>query len=508
MMTIRILSRNAFFRLSTTKRSPFSLLFVVFIILYLAHNAYGRINILTGGITTAYDYDKTNRQKDSEKVAVSISNSDKSQLSIGPLITFESNSSVDRLTIRLNPSFGYDFGDTHSDIDHDYSISAYRDLNKNIRLSLSNSFIYSDDPKLIQSTDSFDYKSGRKRFLTNDFNINTTYAYNTESHIGGGYTYKILRNENTGIGGYEDYDKHVADLNLQHHVNSSWNITATTSYTRGLFDPPDQEIVTTIENELESLIPGSTEDISNHEISNDLSEYRAGTTLNLVLSKRKTFLAGYDFMGTDYDNILRFDSNIHNFKIGTSYQFNKRLSINLGGGPSYIKTETLNGDWNYNAHLNGDYDFSKHSTFRASSEKGYTQKNFSQNNNSLGRDEGLTEFWEWKLALAQQILKDLKGNIYVSYRNENQRSLINAIETDTEEGIQPQATDQRDLFKESIFNRDIYITGGTLNYTFMKYWSSNFDYSFRKQQSQWLNDSYDEHRLLVTLTFQKELLRW
>lgn len=489
-------------------KSSFALLLVLPATLCLTQTAQARLNTIIGGVTTGYDYNETNYTRDTGDENISTNNRYLKKFSLGPLFIFETSSSIDKLAISYSPSYTYDIEESHNDVDHNFSLSGYRNFSKNLRLDVRDNLNYSDDPNLIETDNTSDYNKGRRRYLQNTFNITSTYTYDIESSFGGGYSYDILRNEDTGIGGYEDYDKHIADLFLQHRINASWNINANASYTRGLFDPPEQSITDAIAEGLESISPGITDGTDTQNLSNDLSEYHASATLNWVLSQRKTFLVSYDFSGSVYDAILSNDTNLHNLTFGAKYQHNSRLSFGFGGGPSYEKTETFDSNIDYNAHLDLNYDISKRSGFSATAEKGYDQENFSSNNNALGRDQGLTEFWEWKLNLTHQLLKNLTANLFVSYRDENQENILHGIVTGIEEGTDLQTTDRETLREESVFNKDIYTAGGSLSYSFLQWWTTALNYTYRKQDSEQVNDSYDEHRVYLTLTVQKELLRW
>jgi len=489
-------------------KSSFALLLIPPTILCLTKSAQTRLNTLTGGITTGYNYNETNYKESNTDETIPTENRHLNKLSIGPLFIFETSSSIDQLTISYTPSYTYDVEESHNDVDHTFSLSGYRNFSKNLRFDINDRFIYSDDPNLIETDNSSDFNKGRKRYWKNTFNINSGYTYDTESTFGGGYSYDILRNNDTGPGGYEDYDKHIADLFLQHRINASWNIHAATSYTRGLFDPPDQSITGTIADGLESISPGITNDIDTQNLSNDLSEYRVDATLNWILSQRKTFLITYDFSGTDYDAVLHRDTTLHSLTFGIQYQYSPRLLFAFGGGPSYEKTETFDSNLDYNVHLNVNYDLSKHSNFSATAVKGYDQENFSSNNNALGRDQGLTEFWEWKLNLSHQLRKDLDANLFVSYRDENQENILHGFTTGLENGTDLQSIDRETFREESFFNKTIYTAGGSLSYSFLQWWTTALNYTYRKQDSERINDSYDEHRLYLTLTVQKELLRW
>lgn len=489
-------------------KSPFALVLMLPATLCLTQPAQARLNTLTGGVTTGYDYNETIYKKGSNDTDIPTEDTYLKKFSIGPLFIYETSSSIDQLTISYAPSYTYDVENSHNDVDHNFSLSGHRNFSRELRFDLSDSLIYSDDPDLIETANTSDYNKGRRRYYTNTFNINSTYTYDTESSFGGGYSYNILRNEDTGPGGYEDYDRHIADISLQHHINASWNIGATASYTLGLFDPPEQIITETVAGELESIYPDITDGTDTRNLSNDLSEYRAGATLNWLFSQRETFLVSYDYSGTVYDAALRNNTDIHNLTFGARYQYNTRLSFGFGGGPSYEKTETFDSNIDYNAHVNLDYKISEHSTLSAKAEKGYDQENFSSNNNALGRDQGLTEFWEWQLNLSHQLLKDLTASLFVSYRDENQENIIQGVVTGLENDTALLTTDRETLRDASVFNRDIYTAGGSLSYSFLQWWTTSLHYTYRKQDSEQINDSYDEHRLYLTLSVQKELFRW
>ena len=494
-------------KLLLTSTLFFSLVIVQF------HSAHARLNTITGGISVNYDYDETvyDTEYDTTDTTELTSTRDNSYLkkfSIAPLFIYETKSSIDNLTIRFNPSLSYDQEESQSNIDHNFRISAFRKFTNRLRFDLSDSFIYSDDPELIEDDNSSDYNKGRKRYWTNDFILSSKYAYAANSSVGGGYAYRILRNDYTGIGGYEDYDKHTVNISLLHRFNKSWNIDLYTSYTRGLFDPPNQELVERVENGLENTSPGITDDINTNNLSNDLSEYRATTAVNWIFTQNKIFSATHSYTGSNYDALLRNDTNLHNLTFGAQYKPSKRFSFGLGGGPSYEKTETFDRNWDYNAHLNLDYALSKKSNISAGVEKSYDIQNFSQNNNSLGKDEGLTAFWKWQVKLSHKFTPDLNASLWASYRDEQQESILYGLANTTATNADLNTIDSDTLREETVYNRQIYEAGGSLKYSFLQWYTTSLRYTYRQQSSDVINDSYDEHRVFLTLSVQKELLRW
>lgn len=491
------------------RKQTLILFLIPFSTILLSHSVLARLNTITGGMTTSYDYDKTEYDREGG-VENALSGEDDltQQLSIGPLLIFETTSSIDGLSVSFNPSFVYDLEDSQSDIDQNFNLAAYRDFTRRLRIELNDDFIYSDDPQLLEDETSTNVNRGRRRYWTNDINLNTTYTYNTGSSVGAGYTYETLRNDDTGPGGYEDYDRHIADLSLQHRINTGWNFSLFTSYTRGLFDPPEPKRVERSETIFEEISPGITANVNTEQLSNDLTEYELGGTVNWIYSSRKTFFLSYNFSATNYDAILLFNTDLHNLTLGAQYQYTRRLSFDIGAGPSYEKTETFDPNWHYNCYFNLNYDIAERTSFSAGVETGYDQENFSANDNALNRDQGLTEFWNYNIDLSHEITNDLVATLFASYRDENQENILNGFENalETNESI---ASINRETFRdESTLSRKTYEAGGSLAYTFLQWYTASLRYTYSTQDSEIINDSYDEHRIYLTLSFQKELLRW
>ena len=58
------------------------------------------------------------------------------------------------------------------------------------------------------------------------------------------------------------------------------------------------------------------------------------------------------------------------------------------------------------------------------------------------------------------------------------------------------------------YHKDYYVAGAGLSYTFMQFYAASIYYSYTNQDSDRIGDSYDDHRLLLTLSWQKELFHW
>lgn len=482
------------------KRIPY-LIIILLIALCSVQRSHARRNTITGGLVFAYDYDKTNNEKNNSENVTPDDEQSLEQFSVAPLFILETTSHLDNLTISFNPNFVYDQVSDQHDIDYNVKMSAYRFFSRQFRIDLNNALIYSDDPELFEDENHSSRDQNRKRYKVNNFNCNAIYNYGVESFVSTGYSYEILRNEETGTGGYEDYDRHNPILSLQHRFNSFWNINVLWGYTRGLFDPPAPAVSDEIGDEPKGADSVSVDDSDN--ISNNLSEYRFTPKINYILSRRNTFWLSHDYTLINYDALQRADSCLYEFTLGSEYHHTRRLSFGLDGGPSYEQTDGFDSRWGYNAHLGFNYDIDRNSLLTAGITKGYDEQNFSFDNNSLVRSQGFTAFWDLKMSLVRELDTGLTGTAFFLYRDEHQEKPLDSIA-----GTPDASIDKEALRQESIFNRKIYEGGCSFGYKFLRWYSVALQYTYSKQDSELIDDRYDEHRIYLTFSIRKEILRW
>jgi len=58
------------------------------------------------------------------------------------------------------------------------------------------------------------------------------------------------------------------------------------------------------------------------------------------------------------------------------------------------------------------------------------------------------------------------------------------------------------------YHNDIYTVGAGLSYNFKQFYTAGISYTFIRQDSDRIGQDYDDHRLLLTLSWEKELFRW
>jgi hypothetical protein len=165
------------------------------------------------------------------------------------------------------------------------------------------------------------------------------------------------------------------------------------------------------------------------------------------------------------------------------------LYTKLGFGPTYEKTEGQDATWSENGIAEVNYAL-EYGFLNFLVEKSHDVDNFS------GSDErGTVDSWETRLSGMHRLQKDLSLSGRLAYINE-----------DREEFRETPANGDESQVTE--FNRERYIAGAILRYTFWQYYNASVNYTFTKQDSEQAGDDYDDHRILLTLSWEKELFHW
>jgi len=474
---------------------------VFFSLMLVPASSYARVNTLIGGLSASYDYNDRSYSAASDDPATEVNEAelngdrddDYESIVFTPLIHFKSLSERDSFELRAAPGIKYDLIDEESDWDNNLYVAADRFLTKSWQLRASNQFLRSDyhntDTQL--STDPVDPQLstdlGRRRYWRNTFNIYSDHHYYEDSLFQMGFGYTALRNDDTGVGGYEDSDRYTVSLRNDHRYSSIWQSTVDLQFVQGDFDPADRETVETI---IDELAPDSGFTPTDDQLSNDLNEYHLLLTLNNESIAHNPLSVTYNFIRSKYDEVLRDDSDIHQMRFNWKREITPQIYTNLGIGPSYEKTEGRDANWAGNGIAELNYQIERGS-FNLSVEKKYDVDNFS------GTDErGPVDIWDSRASFNYLLQKDLSLTSYLSYVYEDREDQVVVLD----EGLLVTQLEE--------YQKDRYIAGVGLNYSFLQYYSAGVNYTFTKQESDRIGDDYDDHRLLFTLSWQKELSRW
>lgn len=422
-----------------------------------------RDNTLIGGVSTGFDYDDR-RYDDNGN-----SDDDYQRLFLSPLLRFTSLSERDSFTLQANPRINYDVKDSNTDWDSNLRAAADRFMTQQWQLGISNNYLVSDraededdysgdseDPRLSENR-------GRRRYWRNTLNMFSNHFYREDSLIGMRLGYIVLRNDDNNDDN-EEYDRYSAGLRNEHRYNAFWATTANFQFIVGDFKDNNS--------------PG--------ELSDDIKEYRFLFALDNTSIANNRYRIGLSYTAARYDDSDQDDDDVLQMRLSWRRDISPRMYTNFGVGPSYSKVEGQKADYGGNGIAEVNYAVERGSiNFQA--EKRYDVENFSGYNQS-----GLADIWEARLSGSYRLQDNLTWTGRLSYRYE-----------DREEP----SGDSNNLDN---YHEDRYIAGTGLSYNFLPSYTASVRYTFTKNNSDRSdsNDDYDDHRVLLTLSWQNELLNW
>ncbi len=427
--------------------------------------SFSRDNSLTGGVSVGFDYSDRSGEGASDA-------DDAQQFVLSPMVEFVSLSERDSFELRAAPGLKYDVQDSETDWDARLDVEADRFLTRSWQMGVSNRFIRSDyhdtvtrnfenpaDPlleEIVLPTDpQLSTDRGRRQYWRNTVGIFSNHFYQEDSLIGLSADYIVLRNDDTGFTGDQDYDRYTVSVRNEHRYNAKWKSLMGLRYVLGDF-----------------------EESSDEELSDDVEEYYLDLAVENNSIVNNPLTVSYNYIATKYDEDQQADSDIHEMRFTWRRDYSSRLYTSLGIGPTYEKTEGQSANWSENGIAEVNYTF-QHGFVNFLIEKTYDVDNFS------GSDErGAVDRWDSQLFGKYQLKKDIGLSGRLSYINEDREQ------------------------QDGNYQRDIYIAGTALSYTFWQYYTASIDYTFTKQESDRVGDDYDDHRVLLTLSWQKELFRW
>ena len=447
--------------------------------------SFARVGSLTGGLSVGLDSD--NRYYDSNTVE----DYRYRRILFSPMMQFKSLSEKDSFELRAAPAIKYDLLDSGTDWDSSFDVNANRYITKSLQVGLSDTFIRSDyngteytvsnntaiapteSPAVVSSPTETQQPQlssdrGRQRYWKNSSELFTNYFYRQDSLLRLDFNYIALRNDSYSydVIGNEDYDRYATSLRNEHRFNVIWKSTVDLQFVRGIFPSSDPV-----------------------NLSNDLKEYHMGLAIANETFAHNPISLSYNYIGTRYDETLLNDDDIHQARLNWKRIFSPRLYTNLGVGPSYDKTEGQDGTWGGNGIAELNYAVEQ-GFYNVQVEKKYDVDNFSGTN-----DHALRDSWIARLSAVQQLRKELTLTGRLDYIYEDRTETLA-----TSGGAGLSQIDK--------FHRDIYIAGAGLKYTFWQFYNAGLEYTYTKQDSDRDDESYDDHRILLTLSWQKELLHW
>lgn len=469
---------------------------------------------LGGGIATGYEfysrsYDDEEPQKDesssssSEQARENTSPDDEryNRFRLTPLVVISGESARDSFSLRYSPSLRYDEESADYDVDQAVNANLTYSLTRDWQLQVNDRYVFTDqkieetiarEQQQQAETSELSDNEGIRKYWKNDLSLSSVYRYWEDSSFSLGYSLGHLTHTDVGAdSSYEDYVRHGLSLAVGHRFDSVWKLSADSKYSRGLFEPAEQTIGQNV-----------TDGEDQTEENNDLHEFRASTQLEAGYFEHHLLSLKYGFVGVDYDDPERNTTTLHDLTAGWQWQLFKDTSLFLGAGPSYNKIEEREGNWGYNANARLRYTLER-SAFEASVAHGYDVQNFTGTNES-----GLREFWLSRLDFSHQLVADLSVKLFTYYRHEDQEELTAQQPTGTGSSTTTGSAAEDPLFETDTFNRQRLGAGTSLAYKFARWYAMNLSYNYLLQDSEKIDDSYDEHRLVLSLSMERELFQW
>lgn len=455
---------------------------------------FARSNSVTAGLSMSYDYNDREYEAVSDASAIDgaavARHADEddtySRVVVRPLVSLVSKSKLDQFELRAAPAVKYDLEDSDTDMDARFALSGWRSISKTWMVRSSDTFVRSDhyETGTDQTADGEENSNpelspdaGRKKFWRNTFNVASNHIYGRDQKVTFGFDYVVLRNDDSGDNSYNDYDMYQFAVINDHRFNVYWDTKAELKVVRGEFDNDDR------------LTVAGEPDGSSVDSSGDLMEYHADIILANRFFRPNNLSLSYNYIGTTYDENSRNDGNIHQSRLIWQRDFLKHLSARLGAGVSYEKTEEYEANWGGNGIAEILYKMER-SSFKFSVEKRYDVDNFS------GTEErGFIDVWDANLGFDHQLFKDVKVDAKVTYRYE-----------DRQDRAANASADEAATLEE--YNKNYFITGAGLHYSFWQDYSAGINYTFTRLNSERIGEDYDDHRLLLTISWETEVFNW
>ncbi len=477
----------------------------IFISLFLFQlgrgSVFARQVVLGSLITVGYDFndreydDGTGEEEDEPKEDVLTS-----ELLIKPDISFVSRSESNSFTLRYVPILKHELVKSENSVSHDLFMEVSEKFTEKWSIKLSERFLSSDDPRDRKDEEDDDSEEGgtessllmslddndRHGYIRNDVSLVTSYFFGKNSLVSLAYDYDLLRNDDTGVGGYEDYDKHTLWSIAEYRFDPIWKISLRGEFIIGLFEPADYE---ESDEPLEAAV-GGIDMGSAGDVSEDVREYHGTVKVEMDYFRHNPLSLEYRIVGIDYFEGLQDDLIIHEGTIVWKHIFSAGHTFSLGGGPSFRDTEDTNELWEYNATLDYRYPFER-GYVQFSLDKGLEQDNFSEVD-----DRGFVDSWLFSGTVSYHFFEKLSGEFRLSYKEE-ERSDLNIVYEDerfTNEG-------------EENYHVDKYSASIRFLYSFLIDYGLEIKYSFTSLDSELELEDYQEHRVQVSLKYQTEWMR-
>ena len=444
-----------------------------------------RETVVSGGVGLGYEiYDKSAK----DETVQPASDDDYARAILTPAAKVKNEGQRSSYTAEYHPTIMYD--DNGDDqINQAFSLSANWVMTSRWQLSLANTYVETDTSTATvgqasgntaaTSQSQITSTAGRHQYATNQAKAEAKYMYWEDSLVKFGYILDTLRNKDDADT-YQDYDKHDIFAGISHRFSSDYRMSMNADYIIGKYG--DQAVQTTTEEGILPTVAGGASD--------DIHEEHIDTVLESLQIPHMPLSMQYTLAAYQFDSELKNNAEIHKMLLGWAWEPNRNLKIFLGAGPIYEHIQNGDDYWDYATRASLDHTGEK-STLNLSAEHGREIRNF-----TATADNGLTEYWLTNAQYSYKLLGNLSAFLAGGYRydKEDNTGLVVANAAETVQGLA--TTKKRTTL------------GGGLQYSFWESYAASLQYTFVHQESETAIDEYDEHRLMLMLSYNKDFFRW
>ena len=371
------------------------------------------------------------------------------------------------LEVSYDPAYSFyrDY-DENNGWSHNARLSAWSDLSRRTRFELSDSFLRTQYPlgeedilvlrdnNVVQEGDST-IRQGRRTYYSNRASSRLSYQFGENDSVYAGFTYGLLRNNDTQD--YEDNDFYSPTLGLNYWFGPKFGFESNATYTKADFSQ-DEDFV--------------------GEGTSDFDNYTGSIRLIARTKTRFSIFTQYNHIYRNFEGNNDNDYMVYAPSAGFIYAVEKGLNLRLGAG--YFYADIDHEDSEQGVFGNGQIDKtweSRRGFITLAALTGLDQNNFGAQNIGLERYAGVQGSAMYRLA--RTISWDVNG----SYRYSD--AIGNA-----DQGSNDDTGKHVNRFR----------AGSGFTIEPLQWMAIRLSYTFNKVTSDNEADEYDEHRGLIQLT--------
>lgn len=325
---------------------------------------------------------------------------------------------------------------------HNADIQSWYDLSRNTRLTVSDTFLKTEEPysDSIQDTG----RNSRSTYYTNSAGIGLSHQFGEKKSVSIDYSYDIMDNDADDV---EDNDSHNSSMELIYYFMPHLGLESDLEYTNGEYD----------------FTPG-------------FEEWVITTRLVKIVSRFLSVNGEYSHtLMNQKEGSLQSDYQVYHPSAGVDYTFSDGgiFALNVG----YFLQNREYGDDQSNMTLDGNigktWSFSRHGLINIAGTSGFDDSQLNSDN------LGFKIYYETSARAEYGFTRNIIGTIDASIRSDD---YVNP----------PEGQEER--------NDDTISAGTTISWQAKRWLNTSLEYRYRNLMSNFDENDYEENKILFTVT--------